>query len=103
MPPKISTIYPTAITVNESGTISLFCNATGLPKPFITWKRLNGKVIGSGELLTVANINRTDSGLYICTASNGVLESAAANSSVNVQCKYQLMSSACHPPLGLNE
>jgi len=48
---------------------------------------VNGKVLGSGEILTIRNINRTDSGFYICSASNGVLGSAVANSSVNVQCK----------------
>lgn len=91
VPPKISTISPKAITVNESNGITLFCNASGLPKPSITWKRKSGEILGSGEVLTISKINRNESGLYFCSASNGVLESALANSSVNVQCKLKVM------------
>ncbi|XP_031568091.1 hemicentin-1-like [Actinia tenebrosa] len=87
LPPKINTIHPQSITVNESNTITIFCNATGLPQPSITWTKAdrNEEVISSGETLTIPSIRRNQTGVYVCTASNGVLGSASGNSSINVQ------------------
>ena len=57
---------------NEGSVVTISCTATGTPEPDVEWKR-NGKVRANGKktaILTFSSINKTDSGNYICTASN---------------------------------
>lgn len=78
------------VTVNETETAELHCNATGNPKPFIQWwfvKNSVPKHIFDGETLKLRNIHRNDSGLYRCTASNGIGSPAMSYVHLNVQCK----------------
>ncbi|XP_066158689.1 lachesin-like [Euwallacea fornicatus] len=70
----------------EGGTIRLRCKAVGVPDPTVSWKRQDGrniilrheggreKVVKSydGEVLTLTNVQRTDMGIYLCIAKNGV-------------------------------
>ncbi|KAF7270182.1 hypothetical protein GWI33_016797 [Rhynchophorus ferrugineus] len=70
----------------EGGTIRLKCKAIGVPEPTVSWKREDGrnivlrhdggreKAIKSfdGEILTLTNVQRTDMGIYLCIAKNGV-------------------------------
>ncbi|XP_060537057.1 lachesin-like [Cylas formicarius] len=72
--------------VVEGGTIRLRCRATGVPLPTVNWKREDGKNIiirhelgreksvssFDGEILTLTNVQRTDMGVYLCIAKNGV-------------------------------
>ena len=44
-----------------------------------------------GLSLQLENVGRTDAGIYICTANNGVGESASAQITVNINCKFRLM------------
>ncbi|OCT93870.1 neural cell adhesion molecule 2 isoform X1 [Xenopus laevis] len=65
-------------TADRLEDITLYCRATGSPKPYITWHR-HGKLVEENEKydlgddnteLTVKNIISSDSGLYICRATN---------------------------------
>ncbi|XP_044056049.1 vascular endothelial growth factor receptor 2 isoform X1 [Siniperca chuatsi] len=64
--------------VNMSGTISLHCDATGMPNPTVVWTKNNLTVVeGSGvilsqrnHILTIQRVKKEDSGLYTCTACN---------------------------------
>ena len=83
-------------TVNETETVVFECSATGIPAPIITWFR-NGMELNSGRFMpqmpTTMSYNRTsdgetvvrvirtlvlmntedsDSGTYICNATNSV-------------------------------
>ncbi|KAM9319459.1 neural cell adhesion molecule 2 [Gastrophryne carolinensis] len=71
-------------TADRQEEITLFCRATGSPKPHISWHR-NGRMIEENEKyflrednteLTVKNIINSDAGSYICRATNkaGVTE-----------------------------
>ncbi|XP_077336171.1 neural cell adhesion molecule 2 isoform X3 [Lithobates pipiens] len=71
-------------TADRQEEISLFCRATGSPKPHITWHR-NGRMIEENEKyllrddnteLTIKNIINSDAGSYTCRATNkaGVTE-----------------------------
>ncbi|XP_040583706.1 lachesin isoform X2 [Lepeophtheirus salmonis] len=78
VPPIISvTNSRRNITVRKASTVTLGCNATGFPIPQIIWER-EFQMLPSGEKeiqgseLLLANVSRKDSGIYICTASNGV-------------------------------
>ena len=41
-----------------------------------------------GLSLELENVGRTDAGIYICTANNGVGKSASAQITVHINCKY---------------
>lgn len=71
-------------TADRQEDITLFCRATGSPKPHITWHR-NGRMIEENEKyllkddnteLTIRNIINSDAGSYTCRATNkaGVTE-----------------------------
>ena len=63
-------------TVAEVGDNVIFpCQATGLPLPTITWRRMfgslpKGKTAVVDGNLTIRNIAKTDKGDYVCSAKN---------------------------------
>lgn len=75
--------------MNESDDLELFCNATGRPTPQITWYRVTDPSVQlpNGTALKVKNINRTDSGVYQCRASNGIGTDVCASANVTVNCE----------------
>ena len=65
-------------------TAELQCQATGSPKPRLSWTQSNGK--GAlhfphwsldGDKLVIGIVSLNDSGTYICTASNGISTASA--------------------------
>ena len=77
-------------TVNETDSLELFCNATGKPRPNITWTFLGGadeEYSRKGETLTISDVKRNQAGFYQCTASNNVNSTKAVNVLVTVNCE----------------
>ncbi|XP_076444274.1 opioid-binding protein/cell adhesion molecule homolog [Babylonia areolata] len=80
VPPTIvEYTQPVELTRMEGEEIELFCNATGVPKPKVTWYRMNRwstatrDLVGSnGEQLVIYNVTRMCADVYICVAENGV-------------------------------
>lgn len=88
-PPLIDYVSNNA-TVNETGSIILFCNATSNPQLNITWDFLSGPNpmnLAKGTTLTLANVNRNQAGTYRCKAENGAKANATANIHVTVNCE----------------
>lgn len=73
-------------------SLFLYCNATGFPKPRITWtftNKTNNNIIRSNQsVLHITAATRHDHGIYVCQATNGIGESASADVNVSVQCKF---------------
>ena len=93
-------ITKTTDNVVEGTNITLFCNASGKPKPSITWRKVgSSEVLSYTSVLTVLNVRRPgtpDSMIqYQCTTSNGVESPVTARANVNVQCKSMLLSFLC--------
>ncbi|XP_020621161.1 protein sidekick-1-like [Orbicella faveolata] len=76
------TLHPENQTKSEGDNVTLSCNATGNPQPTISWTR-NGFPVNTSnnssisfsedkKLLTITNVNRTDSGEYRCLANNSL-------------------------------
>ena len=92
------TTHPQNKTVREGDTVTLFCNATGNPRPSISWT-INGRTVHSelhprirlspdNKQLTVKNVDRTDSHQqYRCQASNSINSITSGAASLNVQCE----------------
>ena len=95
------TTYPLNQTVREGDNVTLFCNATGNPKPTISWTidgltvNIQGQprisLTSDNKQLTVRNVKRTDSNhQYRCRANNSVETITSVAASLNVQCEYQI-------------
>ena len=83
---------PTAISVNETDSVSLVCSARGFPTVDITWRHQNTQfmysdprlsiqsmivegdngIFNTTSTLTIPSVDRSDAGNYTCVASNTV-------------------------------
>ena len=68
-------VSPTKLTVNEGGSVSFQCSASGHPEPAVVWSKLNSQseislsAISAGRL-RLRNAKGSDSGVYQCSAEN---------------------------------
>lgn len=81
-PPEI-TIMPSSQEVKEGFGVTLVCNASGNPRPKITWtKQGSNTVLSTAETLSLNNLVREDDGsVYICNMQNN-LGSQQANATI---------------------
>ncbi|XP_074611675.1 receptor-type tyrosine-protein phosphatase delta-like isoform X2 [Acropora palmata] len=90
------TTYPLNQTVREGDNVTLLCDATGNPKPTISWTidgltvNIEGQprisLTSDNKQLTVRNVKRTDSNhQYRCRANNSVETITSVDASLNVQ------------------
>ena len=91
VPPDIDHA-PSAYQVVEGSGLILFCNATGNPKPNITWtKQGNNSELSTSERLTMTNVLREDDqSVYKCIAANS-LGLAQVTPKVTVLCKFYMV------------
>lgn len=88
VPPTITSL-PSTVTVTEGTPHTLTCMATGIPVPLISWS-FGGVVISTqGTLSLEPSAQRSDAGVYTCTASNtaGI---ASSNITIDIHCEYLL-------------
>lgn len=81
---------PQNFTVIETDrkNVTLFCNATGRPKPRVSWIRVrDGITVAFGNTLTIAPAGRSDRGEYRCVADNGVGQPVSKSAYLDVHCK----------------
>ena len=94
--PQITT-QPQVGSVIEGDNVTLSCNASGNPVPTISWTR-DGSLVSSGDQrisfeagnrqLTITNVNRADSGEYLCVADNSEGNDTSNATTLDVKCKY---------------
>ncbi|CAL4064037.1 unnamed protein product, partial [Meganyctiphanes norvegica] len=67
---------PANATIASGSKVEFRCNVEGTPKPFVTWRRLDGKVpfgrttITEDQHLIIDEVISQDSGVYVCEAEN---------------------------------
>ncbi|XP_041798165.1 immunoglobulin superfamily DCC subclass member 3-like [Chelmon rostratus] len=70
--------HPESVAVGEGGVARLTCQVNGIPEATITWQR-DGRSLSTGDprytllphgVLQITGVQRTDSGLFRCVASN---------------------------------
>ena len=68
-------VSPVTMTVNEGGTASFQCSASGNPEPAVSWSKLNNQPevnqsTLSGGKLELKKVTGSDTGVYQCSATN---------------------------------
>ena len=89
-------VSPETLTVNESGSASIQCSASGNPEPAVMWSKLNNhseiiQSAASGGKLQLKKVTGNDSGVYQCSATN-ILGKSRAVAQLVVNGKYILYS-----------
>ena len=77
--PQITVSPPAQLDVSKNRNITVPCQATGDPKPTVTWRKENGELpsgrskVGVDGTLEIWNSKEEDSGIYYCVASSAVV------------------------------
>ena len=77
--PQITVGPPAQLDVNKNRNITVPCQATGDPKPTVTWMKENSELpsgrskVSVDGTLQIWNIKEEDSGIYYCIASSAVV------------------------------
>ena len=112
------TVAPTITTpmegeefiITEGSDGSITCTATGYPVPTVVWQNSDGSSLSNVRLVSGSPVNisstgvgnvssvsvelmvigvmRVDSGMYRCSANNGVGNHTIIDVALTVQCKY---------------
>jgi len=80
------TTLPQNVTVNETDPIVVSCDVSGFPEPSFKWEK-DRQSLSQSKQLSIQTSNRSDTGMYVCTASNGIGQDKTAQAYVTVQCK----------------
>ena len=77
-------VSPATLTVNEGGSASFQCSASGNPEPAIVWSKVDNhseisQSAVSGGKLQLQHVTGNDSGLYQCSATNILGKDQAAS------------------------
>ena len=105
------------ITEGSDGSITT-CTATGYPVPTVEWQNSDGSSLSNNRLMSGSPVNisptgvgnvtsvsvelmvtgamRVDTGMYRCSASNGIGDDTAVNISLTIQCKYLMYVYVIH-------
>ena len=73
-------VFPRRQVVNLYEPVKFFCNASGHPKPTISWHKTRGNLpvyhYVKPTYLQLPSVKKEDGGMYVCRAenSNGVQE-----------------------------
>ena len=77
-------VHPDRVLAVEGDEVTVYCNASGVPKPKVTWKSVIGE--SSKSMITLPNgnlilrrVKKMDSGIYRCTATNSIGSSSKSS------------------------
>ena len=60
----------TTVVILEGKELVYTCNQTRYPENEVYWTKNNSGIVLHGELLNLTNIQRTESGVYLCEANH---------------------------------
>jgi len=97
LPPMIKDNSTKDLTTKAGELLELKCETSGFPKPVITWTRIDGGVLPSGNRqqtgnpLVIKKVKKEDRGNFQCEASNGVGASQIHSMDVSVRSAPQIV------------
>lgn len=93
VPPRIHYVTSNGrVEVKKGSTVRLECKASGNPVPQVTWSRKNNILPGGEQtmttpILSLDKVDRHQTGVYQCVASNGVGDDVKEQILLHVLCK----------------
>ena len=84
VPVAVKEINDTTATKNDN--VAVYCDASGIPPPTVTWTQLGVGEATVGNWFTITNITKVQAGQYRCNANN-TCGNAFTETSIDVQCK----------------
>ena len=68
-------IVPRSLVIEEGGIATFACRDDSISQSVVAWSRDEGRNMPSGaivnnRILTIINVSKRHSGLYVCTGSN---------------------------------
>ncbi|XP_044164992.1 netrin receptor DCC-like isoform X2 [Acropora millepora] len=96
--PRFTSKPPSKIVLLLNSTERLNCSATGDPQPIISWRKQGGQLpVGRSQqingALVITNLQQSDAGNYICTATSAGVFDVEAVTTLEIQ-KAALISSS---------
>ncbi|XP_015756461.1 PREDICTED: fibroblast growth factor receptor-like 1 [Acropora digitifera] len=96
--PQFTSKPPSKIVSILNSTVRLNCSATGEPQPTISWRKQGGQLpVGRSRqingALVITNLQQSDAGNYICTATSAGVFAVEAVTALEIQ-KAGLSSSS---------
>ncbi|XP_068734689.1 immunoglobulin superfamily member 10-like [Montipora capricornis] len=76
--------------VREGGDLTLFCDASGIPKPLVLWVNVHNNERTDGNTLAFENITRYQAGEWRCEASNPC-GNATESATIDVQFEPEMV------------
>uniref|UniRef100_A0A8C2WMQ1 Heparan sulfate proteoglycan 2 n=1 Tax=Cyclopterus lumpus TaxID=8103 RepID=A0A8C2WMQ1_CYCLU len=77
-------VSPQNIEAHEGDNLRLYCRATGVPTPKLTWLKNGGQIPPQARMdrtdigtLLIPNVQMSDSGTYMCVGSNSIGSNSA--------------------------
>ena len=88
--PRFTSKPPSKIVSLLSSTVRLNCSASGDPQPSIRWKKQEGQLpVGRSQqingALVITNLQQSDAGNYICTATSASVFNVEAVTTLEIQ------------------
>ncbi|ESO97185.1 hypothetical protein LOTGIDRAFT_239176 [Lottia gigantea] len=91
-PPYITSITSNAVNneTDEGSDITLNCNVDSKPVSTITWSSSTSTNTYIGQQWALTQAKCQDTGIYTCTANNGIGQSTTKSLPLNIRCKFIL-------------
>ena len=94
VPPTVNVQSNEVLSYTGNEAVEIICRVSGLPKPQISWYKLNGELPVNAEVkengnLVLKNLSKIDAGVYKCVGRND-LGSSEELAEVRVQGKKAL-------------
>ena len=89
--PTIQSVTGVRDPVCEESQVTLHCDATGNPVPYVAWIDASERVLQNSTNITsytISQVTRNDEGNYTCKAGNTVGEDISSTNIMDVQCKF---------------
>ncbi|XP_044164997.1 hemicentin-2-like isoform X2 [Acropora millepora] len=88
--PQFASKPPSKIASISNSTVRLNCSATGEPQPTISWRKQGGQLpVGRSRqingALVITNLQQSDAGNYICTATSAGVFNVEAVTALEIQ------------------
>ncbi|ESP03296.1 hypothetical protein LOTGIDRAFT_176393 [Lottia gigantea] len=91
-PPDITSVTSDAVNneTDEGSDITLNCNVDSKPVSTVTWSSSTSTDTNTGQQWTLTQAKCQDTGIYTCTANNGIGQSTTKSLPLNIRCKFML-------------